>query len=306
MIQWSIKDICEVIDKRRKNQYDVNIVISGSRGTGKSSLAYKILARFKEFKPWKHIVYDRESCIELLQGQKFSVVWDDESINSGFKRSFYEKDQQQLIRYLNMYRDNFNIYTMCIPNFYDLDKALRSLVKIHIHVIRRGLAVIHVAKDGNLFSTDPWETAYNMKMEQAWKKKISMNPNWLPPYYKISTFKGYLKFGDITPQQRELYQEIKDTKRKKLHEKQMEAESKDDPISIAYKNVIDMVLDGKYKTMYEVERNAIVLGLKVASFKNRIRELLRERGEERTLSTILKENDMEQVVTEKKRLFGLS
>jgi len=183
---------------------------------------------------------------------------------------------------------------------------LRSLIKIHVHVVRRGIAVLHVAKEGRIFSSDPWDSKVNQKIEETIDKKAKLNPDKLPDYSKMTTFRGYIYFNDITDLQKKLYQEIKDTKRKEIHKKEMEEEQAKDPINQAYNSIVDMLLDGKYKTMVELERNAFVLGIKVTSFKNRVREYLRERGEERPLSQILKENTMEQDVVEKKKLFGLS
>ena len=299
-----MRDLVDTLRKRIDNQFDANIVISGARGTGKSTLAWKIASKFDCFDPWKHIVYDRDSVIELLATQKRGVIWDDESINSGFKRSFYDKDQQQLIKYLNMYRDKFNVFIMCIPNFYDLDKAMRSLVKIHINIIRRyddyALAAIHIADNSANYSTDPWATAVNLKKEMAWQKVRQRNPNFLPPYHKLTTFVGYLKYGDVSPKERELYQTIKDSKRKELHDKEKAEEEKKDPISQAYEKTIDLLMDGKFTTSYEIQRQALIFGIKLETFKNRIREKLRERGEEKSLMEILKDNK-ERIESEERK-----
>ena len=136
-IIWSIKDLVEIAKERRKNKFDIIMAVSGERGDGKSTLIYKFFSRFKQFKPWRHMVYSRKDVMKLLEGTKLGCIFDDEAIRTGYKRKFMDSDQQLLIQMLNMYRDNFNVYAMAIPSFYSLDKDLRDLIKIHIHVIER-------------------------------------------------------------------------------------------------------------------------------------------------------------------------
>ena len=218
---FSMKELREMTLMRRANKFDVNIVVSGARGNSKSSFLFKFLLGIPGFKPWKHQVYGRKHVMHLLESQKRGIVFDDEAVSSGFKRDFYELGQKKLIKMLNMYRDNFNIYCSAIPQFYSLDRALRDLVKIHIHMIRRGMGVIHFSNSDRLYSDDMWDVKYNKKIEESWAKKIKSNPNFHPPYHRLSTFKGYIVFGDLQKKQRELYEEIKQTKRKILYNQEL-------------------------------------------------------------------------------------
>ena len=54
---YSIKEIVDILKERQKNKFDANIVISGARGDGKSTLIGKIFYRFRGFDSWKHQVY---------------------------------------------------------------------------------------------------------------------------------------------------------------------------------------------------------------------------------------------------------
>ena len=213
IIKWTIGDIVNIIKQRRSNEFDANMIVSGDRGNGKSTLIAKILYRFKEFKPWQHQVYDGESVIKLLKNQKYGLCWDDEAINSGYKRNWQSKAQQELIKIITAYRDSYNIYASAVPNFFSMDKDLRDLYFLHLHVIARGIAVVHMPLQGRLYSQDRWDTKYNAKVEEKWSKRIQENPNYRPPYHKLSTFRGYLFFTDLTKLQKELYKEIKRTKR---------------------------------------------------------------------------------------------
>lgn len=212
-IIWNVKDIVEVIKGRQDNEFDGNIAVSGNRGDGKSTLINKILYRFKKFNPKKHQVYSRADIIYLLKYQTYGYCWDDEAINTGYKRDFQNRGQQELIKILTAYRDNFNVYMSAIPNFFSLDKDLRELYFIHFHVIERGIAVVHMPLQGRLYSQDRWDSKYNSKIEETWSKRIKKNPSFKAPYHKLSTFRGYLYFNDLTKKQRDLYKEVKKTKR---------------------------------------------------------------------------------------------
>jgi len=220
-IIWNIKDLVDITKRKQENKFDMNIVVSGARGNGKSTLLFKFFLRFQNFRPWLNQVYSRKDVMRLIEKEKSSCIFDDEAIRTGYKRNFYDSDQKLLIQMLNMYRDNFNIYGIAVPNFYSLDKDLRDLIKIHIHIIERGLGVVHIANEGNLYSDDIWDIAYNKKIEERWAKLKQKNPNFSPKYNKLTTFRGYIHFGDLTPQQRILYEEIKKTKRKAVYEEEM-------------------------------------------------------------------------------------
>lgn len=212
-IKWSLKDIVGIIKMRQNNKFDANIAVSGERGNGKSTCISKLLYLTKKYNPKIHQVYAREDVIKLLSSQKYGICFDDEAINSGYKRDFQNKGQQELIKIVTAYRDNFNIYASAIPNFFNLDKDLRDLIFLHIHVIERGIGVLHMPIQGKLYMPDKWDTKNNAKLEEKWNKSKANNPDFKIPYHKLSTFRGYVFFDDLTPKQRELYEEIKKEKR---------------------------------------------------------------------------------------------
>jgi hypothetical protein len=212
-IRWSIKEIVEILQARQKNEFDGNVAVSGDRGNGKSTCVGKIFYRFPKFNPWVHQVYSRDEAVNLLKTQYYGLCWDDEAINSGYKRDFQNKGQQEMIKILTAYRDNFNIFASAIPNFFSLDKDLRDLYFLHLHVIERGIAVVHMPLQGRLYSQDRWDAKYNAKIESTWSKKMMKNVEFKPPYHRLSTFKGYLFFNDMTENQKILYKEVKKKKR---------------------------------------------------------------------------------------------
>lgn len=215
-IIWTIKELTEVIRERQMNKFDANIGVSGKRGTGKTTTIFKIFNSFKKkgFNQRKHQVYTRKDVINLLANQIFSFCWDDEAINSGYKRDFQISAQKDLIKIITSYRDNFNIYASALPFFYSLDKGLRELIFMHIHIIERGIAVILLPLADQIHSQDPWDTNNNIKIEQKEYQRLKKNPESRFRYQKLSTFAGYLYFGPMTKKQEILTNKIKKEKRR--------------------------------------------------------------------------------------------
>ena len=261
-LMWSMAEFVEEMKKRQMNEFDVNIGVSGKRGDGKSTFLLKFFMRFKGYKPWTHQVYTRKAVLDLLQNQQLKFCWDDEAINSGYKRDFASKAQHELIKTITMYRDNFNIYASAIPFFYSLDKDLRELIFVHIHIIERGLAVIFMPIAESLHSSDPWDSKNNSKLEEKWQRKKAEDSKFRFPYHKMSTFAGYIRFTDITEKQRVLYKEIKLKKRSDaLQSESGDREEELDFVDKVYNQVVEYKLnksgfialcnmeDRKYSTM---------------------------------------------------------
>lgn len=216
-VVWSIKELCAVLRKRQLNKFDVNIGVSGARGDGKSTFLFKIFNSFKKdgFVAEKHQEYSQKAVTSLLANQRFGYCWDDEAINSGYKRDFQGAGQKTLIKVVTNYRDNYNIYASALPFFYSLDKDLRELIFAHIHIIERGVAVILLPLSNQIHASDPWDTKANIKIEEREASRIKKNPNLSFRFQRFTTFGGYIFFGSMTEKQEKKYKEIKSKKRAK-------------------------------------------------------------------------------------------
>ncbi len=285
-IVWTIKDILEILTERQKNEFDGNMAVSGDRGNGKSTLIDKIFLRFKCFNPWKHQVYNGDDVIHLLKSQTFGLCWDDEAINSGYKRNWQNKTQQELIKILTAYRDNYNIYASAIPNFFSLDKDLRDLYFIHLHVIERGIAVVHMPLQGRLYSQDRWDAKHNAKVEEAWSKSMAKDPNFRPAYHKLSTFRGYLFFGDITEKQKKLYKQIKREKRADSFLTD-EEKARNKEVSFIDK-VYNLLIEHKL-TSEGIMQMCLMEDKKYSSINSSLNRMLKDRGESKTVKEFLQQ-----------------
>tara|TARA_R100001480_G_scaffold76817_1_gene86940 strand:- start:258 stop:1211 length:954 start_codon:yes stop_codon:yes gene_type:complete len=286
---FSMKELVEIAKERQVNKFDCNIIVSGARGNGKSTFLFKFLSYFKQFKPWEQQVYSRDHVIELLESQTKGIIFDDEAITTMYKREFYNKDQQKLIKMINMYRDNFNIYCSAVPNFYSLDKDIRSLTKIHIHIVKRGMGVVHISNTNQLYQDDPWDVSYNKKLEESFQKKREKNMEAAFPYYKLSSFRGYVRFGDLGPRQRELYEKIKKTKRKELYDKEIADNVEEDPKA----KLIESVINGIYKDPSMVKAACHALGYRYESIVDRITRQLKLKDPNLSYQKLMHQSDFE-------------
>lgn len=296
-IEWSIKEIVKILKTRQSNEFDGNMAVSGDRGNGKSTLIAKIYYRFDQFKPWTHQVYSREDVINLLRTQEYSLCWDDEAINSSYKREFQSKGQQELIKILTAYRDNYNVFTSAIPNFFSLDKDLRDLYFIHLHIIERGIAVVHMPSQGRLYSLDRWDAKHNEKIEGKWAKRKQKDANFKPPYHQLSTFRGYLYFEDMTIKQKDLYKEIKRAKRAKAF---LTAKEQAGEVKLSFSDKLyKLLMQGKLSSDGLLQA-CLMEGKKYSIMSSTLNQLLRDAGERGTLKEYLVENRVNKFHTNPK------
>ena len=284
-IEFSIKDINQIITKRRENEFDSNLAVTGDRGNGKSTCIGKIFFRMPTFNPWKHIVYKGDDVQDLLKFNRKSQCWDDEAINSGYKRDFQKAGQKEQIRILTNYRDNLNCFASALPNFFALDKDLRDLYFLHLHVIERGIAVVHMPLQGRLYSQDRWDAKYNSKIEESWSKKMQHNPTFKPPYHKLTTFRGYLFFGDLSKNQKEIYKKVKRTKRGDVFEGEEEKEMQLTFIQKVFRAILEKKLSKE--TLLQM---CLIEGKKYSNIVSILNRMIKDEGYEGTLSDYLKPN----------------
>lgn len=277
---WSMKKVAWMIAETQRQKFDAVIAVTGARGLGKSTLAWKLckgVGRYNKigFKPKRDIVFSRDDVINHLSKKKLGIIFGDEFVNVTYNRDFSNKAQQNFLKMLNMYRDSRNFLVACIPDFPILDKQFRSLIKMRLQVIRRGVAIVHLQRKTS-YSIDPWDMKGNEKVEANWNKG-KRKPN----YSQLSTSEGLLFFGDLGAKERRLYELIKQSKRQHLVEKEQV------PTDVKKMDIYDKVLvkleDGK-TTKEDIERMAYFHDLKIKAF----REILNNRLKEKRLPILSK------------------
>ena len=263
-IKWTLTELCELIKETTANKFDFIIFIDGRRGTGKSTLAYKLALRIKKnFNPWKDILFSREEVLKQLTLKKNDLIIADEMINVSYRRDFYLEDQKNLIKYFNMYRDSCNVFIGCVPTFVNIDKDLLKMVKMRITVVRRGLAVVQIPNNP-MYNPDPWDIEKNRKIEMSW---MNMNK---PRYSKLTTFAGYLEFGDLKPTSRKIYEAVKQEKRARLLEPD-KANDEKEPFDRLY----DLV-KAKLVTKEELQKYTNIMGISYNVIVTKLNAKLKE------------------------------
>lgn len=293
LLIWSLKDLKEVIKQCVLRKFDVIIFIEGNRGLGKSTLAFKLLSslditdeemreagfpegeKFHPFRAKRDIVYTREDTLKHLATKKHGVIFSDEMINVAYNRDFYQEEQKTMLKALNMYRDSGNVFVGCIPSFIELDKQVQRLCRIRITCVRRGVALIH-SKIQSMFQSDSWDVKNNQRIESKWALKRLSKPH----YAQISTIKGILKFGDISPSQREEYEAIKQEKRGQVFGKYNDNGLMTSPEQMFLENLYKQVTASKltpesFKLVCEAS------GKDSVKMQRKMNDMLKAKGEEK-------------------------
>jgi hypothetical protein len=277
-IMWSLRRLVNSICDRLTNKFDVFMVIEGKRGLGKSTLGFKLMKLVKremkkrgvdgyQFIPRRDLLYTRKEVLKFFHKWKHSGIAD-EMINVTFNRDFYNEDQKDIIKMINMNRDHNNFFIACVPQFKNLDSQIKNLASMKITVVRRGVAIIHMPNK-TVYSSDIWDERVNEKIERGWLTGGIKNPQ----YSRLTTYRGFLKFPKLSDKQEAIYQKIKDDKRNVIaRDKELEEEKEDDPFTIIYK----ALTDGKIKETSMLDGMCLAHGLNISSTKSKLRKTLKD------------------------------
>lgn len=289
VLRWSMIKMILMIVKILQKEFDCFIVIEGNRGLGKSTLAIH-LARgvAREFKRigstdykfhWKNtFIYTKRETKQFWHKWKSNGIAD-EMINVTFNRDFYNEEQKDIIKMINMNRDHCNFFIACVPQFQTLDSQIKNLCKIRITVVRRGLAIIQTP-NRTIYVKDKWDQATNEKIERGWLQKGIKNPH----YTKLTTFRGVMKFPDLHPTARAKYQEVKNDKRNLVAKEEMGLDI-DEKNTDPYQETIKMLTDGKIKNGTFLSGLAVAYGYKPESFAQVLRSKLKDKGVDHRLGS---------------------
>lgn len=228
------------------------------------------------FNPQKCLLYSRNEVIRFFNLWHVSGIAD-EMINVTFNRDFYNEEQKDLIKMVNMNRDHCNLFVASVPQFQNLDSQMKNLCKIRLTVVRRGVAVIQTP-NRTIYAKDKWDQATNEKIERDWIKKGITNPH----YSKLTTFRGIVRFPPLTLKQEELYQSIKNEKRAVIAKEQMgivDEDERDD-----YQKAIDLLLKGSVRNSQVLDGMALTVGKDPEAFKRTISNRLKREGKPHRLS----------------------
>ena len=289
-IVWSLKRLVNAICDRLLNRFDVFIVIEGKRGLGKSTLGYKLMLLVRremrrrkvqgyKFIPRNDLIYSRREVLKFFNKWQHSGMAD-EMINVTFNRDFYNEDQKDIIKLINMNRDHNNFFIACVPHFKTLDSQIKNLCSMKISILRRGIAIIQTPNK-TIYSPDIWDERINEKIERDWLKGGIKHPR----YSKLTTYRGFVHFPKLTEKQEALYQKIKDDKRNIIARENnlevLEEDQEKDPFNIIYK----ALLKGSVKNTAMMEGMMIAHDLNIDSTKSKLRKQLKKENKPTRITT---------------------
>lgn len=273
------------IENMVKNKFDCIMFVEGNRGLGKSTFVYKLLKSLDipiPFKPKRDLVYTRGETLKHLATKKGGAIFSDEMINVAYNRDFYENQQKTLLKALNMYRDSCNVFVGCIPKFVELDKQIQRLCKIRITIVRRGVALLQT-QNPSIYQSDSWDLKNNQKIESKWTTRGVKNPK----YSQLTTMRALIRFGDLSPNQREEYESIKQAKRGQVFGEYQDGQLLyENPDKIFYDNLIKQALAGKV-TKETWNTLAIINNKKQDEMRRKFNQYLKESGSDKTFRDLI-------------------
>lgn len=192
----------------------VLLVCDGDMGEGKSCFTSKLSKLVAQetgipFSYDNNMTYLRSDIKRWVDGDadgtgkipEYSVILADELISMFFRRNWYDSDQIGGIELLNKCRDRHMCVIGNIPNFWDLDSALKPIITFRVHIRQRGLAWVF-SKDSNPFADDRWHRKFNEKM--------FIRDNGL---FKCKGFVCQIPFDDWSDADKNEYYSIRNVKR---------------------------------------------------------------------------------------------
>jgi hypothetical protein len=240
----------EMLIKRRQNEKDNVILITGARGEGKSTLAGKILFQFPEFNPYENVVYTQEAFFKELK-KKNNYVWADEGIISAAKGNVMTRANKLLHQAITINRDNYNIVFFLLPFVEDFDTKILQYVSCWLHVDTRGLAIMMLPSNKGLFGKRNWDVD---QMKKIYDEFLKENAKTLhAPYWLFQNFRGYVRFGKLTKEQDIIIKEIKTLRKNESLDKEMkdevvvEVKQMDNYNKYSAKKLADMVHIGEIR-----------------------------------------------------------
>ena len=192
-----------------------------------------------------------------------------------FNRDFYDEEQKDIIKMINMNRDHSNLFLACVPQFQNLDSQIKQLCKIRLTVVRRGVVIIQTP-NRTIYVKDRWDTATNEKIEREWVAKGIKNPH----YAKLTTFRGIMKFPKLREKSELRYQEVKDHKRNLVAKEEMGIDVDEDERQDPYVVGMDMLISGKVRNGTFLDGFAQANGIIPATFKAGLRSRLQKKGKD--------------------------
>lgn len=211
----SINHIATYAKKLSRVEKDTPIVISGYPGEGKSVLARQIAKLFdRRFSDDRNCIYSRKELLSKVETFPPSAFIVDESINLLYKRDWGSAGQKELIKILNICRSKKHLLIFVQPEFADMDKDIRNgRIRLWLYAIKRGVGVVFKPERTIGGGNDPWNLDENNKAVKVFVNKSGPTLGTIEGSYRTPNFLSFIRWNNITKEEYQSYEEIKDKKK---------------------------------------------------------------------------------------------
>ena len=210
----TMDEFAELLAGILKTDRWVFIGCDGDMGEGKScftsQLAFSLSKKTKRhFSYADNMTFQRKELKKWVDGdekgkgrkKEYSAILADEVISMFFKRNWFDSEQIDGIELLNKCRDRHLCILGNIPNFWDLDSAIYSIITFWVHIDERGVAWVF-EKDRNPFASDKWHKKANEKLFAKQRHP-----------YKCVNFVCEIHFDDWAKEDKNEYYSVRNVKR---------------------------------------------------------------------------------------------
>lgn len=299
------------------------VLVTGKRGSGKSTYGIKMalgfnnfeelerfynkemnikleenekqlfkLGKYTNFDMERDIVFTNNELQDLCQNSRKGFIVSDEAIVSTGRRNSMTKVNKILHQILTINRKNFNTIFFCLPSVEDFDVSILQYVSCWVHIDDRGLGAVLLPNMPSIFGRKSWDID---KMKKIYDKFLEDNPTALQvPYWLFDNFKGYVKFGKLPKKIEERYTELAHEKKNKEIQKNAEEKVKkpriDDTKKDILKKIADKLASGEMTDQADFYKYCGDLEFKKEKLRKEVSEILAASGEGRTVLRIIKAN----------------
>jgi hypothetical protein len=282
----------EMLEARRANEKDNVILVTGSRGDGKTTFTGKILFQFPNFDPYEALVYTKEGFFKQLK-KKYDFVWADEGVVNAAKGNVMTRANKLLFEGLTINRDNYNIIFFLMPFVEDFDSKILQYCSAWVHIDSKGIGVLMLPSNKGLFGKRNWDIDAMKKMFDEFQKENKKAVH--APYWIYPNFRGYIYFRKMTIGQETIVKEIKALRKNEnldLQQQQeitVEVKEMENYQRYSAKKLSEMIVKGDIRSLDSFKATCIDMKLDPEAIIRKCDAVLRRNNIFKTCKQLFKE-----------------
>lgn len=295
------------------------VLITGRRGSGKTSFSIKIIDGFGdfqklegyynkesnvgkeektytklgEFTPFdmeRDMAFERKELQTLCKNTIRGYILADEAVVNVSRRNTMTRANKILHEILTINRKNYNTIFFCLPSIEDFDLAILQYINCWVHIDDRGLACVLLPNRKSIFGKKTWDIDH---MKKVHDKYLEENPRATSvPYWLFDNFRGYIKFGQLPKALEKKYLDIANEKKNRDtdEEDKVVKPRLDEAKTILLKEIVDKLINGEIHEPADYYKYCGELGFKKEKLNKEVNEMLAASGDGRTSTKAIKDN----------------